>query len=301
MGSLKVLVTGSSSFIGGHVVTTLLNSDIDVSATYRDHQPTFNKQTDKLHNLKLIKIDLTNSASFKLLPKKIDVIIHIAGVSDWDNPSIEDMLMANIMGTRNIQKYGIDAGAKKFIYTSSISVYGKVLESIVSSNTAINDPTIYGLSKLMGEKLIESTSEVLPAIAIRLPGVLGFGAHGVWLSSVINKLKKNIRIDAYGKKNLFNNALHSKDLASFILHLSLQKNWDGYHAFPIAALDAVSIEDLLFGLKESLNSSSEIRFVDNTKTQFTISSEMAINKFGYQPNLIKNIIDSYIKDLTFEK
>ena len=76
---------------------------------------------------------------------------------------------------------------KKFFYLSTRDVYGKIQEKKLEENTKINNPDIYGHSKLIAEKILQ---ESFPVIILRLPSIIGLGTHG-WIKSLVNRLKKS--------------------------------------------------------------------------------------------------------------
>lgn len=80
---------------------------------------------------------------------------------------------------------------KKVFYLSSRDIYGEVKKSVLNENTIINDPSIYGYTKLIAEKILLNS---FPTIILRLPAIIGLGTHG-WINSVTNKIKKNKKID----------------------------------------------------------------------------------------------------------
>lgn len=294
---MKILITGASSFVGVHVVKAFVKEGHQVFATYKSNKDILLPLMVDYDNLQLIRLNIGEYFAFDALPKNIDVIVHIAGLSGWNNPSISEMLTTNIIGSDNISKYAVNARAKKIIYASSLSIHGNVASACINDETPVVNPNIYGASKYLPELIFQKISNTIPTIVIRLPGVLGRNAHGAWLTSVAQKLLKNEEIIAFGPENYFNNALYVADLAEYIKYLSLGGKWIGFAAFPIGTSNAIKIKELLPRLKRALKSNSEIKFFKNEKESFVISSEIAISQFAYKPATIEWVLDRYSMDV----
>jgi nucleoside-diphosphate-sugar epimerase len=291
---MQVLLTGASSFIGSHLANHLLGSGFRVSATFRNRCRAIDVLAARgSSSLTLLPLDLATESDFSQLPRAVDAIIHVAGVSAMPGVTAEQMLECNVTGTRNLLNYATAAGARFLIFLSTLSVHGRILESEVDENTPVRDPDIYGASKFLAERLIAVQSELIPSISIRLPGVLGLGAHRAWVPRVLDQLARNEDVVIYNPDAAFNNAVHVNDLGRLIVS-ALARGWIGYNAFPIGARGAISIRQVVETLAESCpNSHACIRASTRENTGFTISSNYAIDNFGYAPMEITEMLVEY--------
>lgn len=146
----KILVTGSSGQLGRAVVNQLklrnynvLGIDIVESTT-----------TDKL-------IDIRHATQINKLTKGFDAIIHTAAIHgkhyELKYPR-EEFISTNIDGTFNLLNACTLNGIKKFLYTSTTSIYGKAMVNINQAvwvdETLTPDPRdIYDITKLTAELL----------------------------------------------------------------------------------------------------------------------------------------------------
>ena len=100
-------------------------------------------------------LDLVNSNSINLIPPKCEYILHLAGQSSgelsYKNP-IDD-LNKNTISTLNLINYGIDNKVKKFLFASSMSVYGDFDCSFkgVKEKDILEPKSCYGIGKLSSE------------------------------------------------------------------------------------------------------------------------------------------------------
>ena len=302
---MHVLLTGGSSFIGRSTTEVLSRAGVRVTATYRSEGKAINELQLTPNAPELIRLDLGNSNEFSQLPKTIDTIVHIAGLDSMPGVTLDDILHCNVNGTRNIQRYGLNIGASRLIYLSSLLIHGRITAKVVDETTPIVDPDVYGTSKYLGERLLASTADHLPVAAIRLPGVLGVGASRAWIPRVMDRLMTHQLIEIYNPDAPFNNAIHVLDLGNFILELLVDRVWPGFHAFPVAASGATTIGKVVSLLKEATGSRSQIIVRPTKQSSFTISSKYAVKHFGYKPKNISEILDrysmEYIKNCPAEK
>ena len=188
-------------------------------------------------------------------------------------------------GTRNILDYALRAGASRLVMASTMSIYGKISDPIVTDETPIFEPDAYGASKYLAERMLAAQAERLPTIAIRLPGVLGSGAHRAWLPELVRRLRNGEEVTVYNPDGAFNNAVHVEDLASFV-GLVLRAGWEGFHAFPIAAAGQIRVRELTSLAIERIGHGSVV-FDMMPRRSFLISSDYAARQFQYEPTDIR--------------
>jgi len=294
---MHVLITGVGSFIGSYTIETLTHAGFRVTGIFRSENIAIQKLRE-LHNApELIQLDLGSQDNFNRLPKSIDAVVHVAGLSSMPGITMDELLYSNINGTRNIQQYALSAGARCLVFTSSISVYGNINNQYVDETTPIIDPGVYGASKYIGERLLAATADFLPVAAIRLPGVLGPGASRAWIPTLLNRFANQQNVQIFNPEAKFNNAIHVLDLSNFILTIIAGNKLSGFHAFPLASSGTITIREVAEYLKEATKSHSEIIVNNSMKPSFKISSEYAITKFNYCPRKIQETLKHFIKDI----
>lgn len=136
----NILVTGSSGFIGQHLVRRLRKDG---------------------HQVYEANFDVSNREEVSAYLKKIkqlDQVIHLAGISDVktceNNP--ETAFSVNVLGTHNLLNT-LTTHFKKFhfIFTSTAHVYADSLEPIAETNS-LNPVNFYSRTKMMSETLVET-------------------------------------------------------------------------------------------------------------------------------------------------
>lgn len=162
---MKILVTGGLGFIGSHTVVELANSGFDVVIVdnlYNSKEEVLEK-LEKItgRKFKLYKYDLTDKAKLREIfesEKDIEAVIHFAGYKAVGE-SVKKPLMYysnNLISTTNLLEVMQEYNVKKFIFSSSATVYGdngeiKYVESMGRGKTT----SPYGTTKAMIEKILE--------------------------------------------------------------------------------------------------------------------------------------------------
>jgi nucleoside-diphosphate-sugar epimerase len=144
--------------------------------------------------------------------------------------------------------------------------------------------------------VLATESARLPSVALRLPGVLGRGAHRAWIPTLIERMKMGCEVTIYNPDGPFNNALHADDLTVFIGELLLRP-WTGFHAIPIGADGAMQVREVVAKLLTAARSTSRVAIAHSSLQPFTISSAYAIEHFGYRPTEIHSLLDRYTSEL----
>ncbi len=286
-----VLITGASGYIGQHLCRYFVNKKYNVIGVYNKTYPlNLVDSLDKKY-FRVVKLDLSRPIEFW---DKSDYIIHCAAYSKKTGHNVMEYV-SNILSTYQIAEYGRRINVKLLIHLSTISVHGDIRSVIVDENTDVINPSNYGLSKLLSEQLLLEYKQHFPSISIRLPGVLAYSFSGIWLAQTIKTVMNNLQCQIYNPDSYFNNVVWIDDLSLFIENL-FNNNTAYCGAFPIGAQEPMLIHDMVNFIKDVLHSKSDIVVMPSDKISFTISNKIA-NAFGYQPRKVKDIIETFIKEV----
>lgn len=174
---MSVLVTGAAGFIGSYLIPSLTDKGYNVFATDIVPEPQWIADSPSVQYL---RSDLSREADvYKLIgisrPEKvIHLVSLLAGPCEAD-PGLG--YRVNFISTLTLLDACVTFGTKRFVMTSSISVFGKGLSEPVKDDAEKLPATVYGQTKLACEHMMEWYRRVrgLSCGAVRFPWVFGPG------------------------------------------------------------------------------------------------------------------------------
>lgn len=159
----KILITGGSGKIASHFIKSF-------SDQYQFR--IFDLHPSKIQGIPLeyFQGNLTDKEYLVEACRDMDIVIHLGGIANPD-ASFNDLLDANIIGTKNIVDACMEAGCKRIIYASSaqtIESYPKDIQ--INTEMPVKPGNLYGVSKCFGEALLSyyCYNTELSAICLRI-------------------------------------------------------------------------------------------------------------------------------------
>lgn len=154
--------------------------------------------------------DITQPETLAALPRDFDWVVNCAASGGGD---AEDYRQLYLQGTRNLIAWLNPAPLRKFVYTSSTSVYGQNDGSIVreSDPTEPQAETAQVLVETERVLLQAAQARRFPAVILRVAGIYGPG-RGHWFKQF---LRGTARIEARGERYL--NMIHLEDVVGVVM------------------------------------------------------------------------------------
>jgi UDP-glucose 4-epimerase len=297
----KYLVTGAAGFIGGAIAKKLLNKGNKVwtidnfSTGFEDNLP---------NGIELIIGNCQDKNSINALKKiKFDAIFHFAGQSSgeisFDDPIYD--LRTNTESTLNLINYGLNNSCNRFIYASSMSVYGDVPDKLISEKNNCNPLSFYGIGKLASEHYLRIyQSKGLKPTSLRLFNVYGPGQNmsnlrqgmvSIYLAQMIN----NNEIIVKGSSIRFRDFVYIDDVVSLSI-MCLSKNISVGKNYNIGTGIKTTVKDLLNKLINLYN--KEIKVSHDKPTpgdQLGITADIRLINKDFKISKLTNLDDGLKK------
>ena len=154
---MRVLVTGGSGFIGSHVVDRL---------RAQGHEPRILDLVASPYagDVETVVGDLCDPEAARAAVDGSDAVLHLAALADVDlvaeDPALADR--SNVLGTRVLLDAVRDADVARFVYASTIWVYGDAVgPEPIDEDTPLQLPRhFYTATKIAGEMYTASYGEL---------------------------------------------------------------------------------------------------------------------------------------------
>jgi len=216
---MKILITGSTGFLGSKILNELKGHDIKSLSRSRS---TYN-------------FDLTSHVP--IFESRFDLVIHAAGKAhSLPKNEIEkqEFYKINVEGTKNLLNGLSKSGEPKyFVFISSVSVYGHDFGYEIGENKSLEAIDPYGLSKIQAEQIVLEWCKKNKVICtiLRLPLLVGPNPPGN-LRAMINAIRRGFYFNVAGGSARKSMVL-TTDISNFIIPAAevggIYNLTDGYH------------------------------------------------------------------------
>ncbi len=296
-----VLVTGATGFVGSNLSDLLLKNGYKVIGLFfGDKQKAERLLSDK--NFKIVECDIRNfdNVSKVLKEYKPEGIFHTAALLPKDkNEDPFNFFKVNALGTLNLLEACRLLNIKKFIYSSSISVYGRSQKCLQADEKYSTNPSnFYELTKLEGENFCKLYSQKygIKTIILRYAGVFGKGRENGAVAVFIKNALLNKPLNILG--NVSWNIISVDDIskANILAFEKLQKL--NFEIINISIPKEINIKDLAKKIIKISGSKSKIK-INKTSHSFCLScnANKAEKILKFKPLSIDKAIAKYIKEI----
>ena len=289
MKNKKILCSGSSGFIGRHLVEELQNLGYSV----RGFDIKNFEAEDIRFRPELRKI-------FKYY--KPDIVIHLATLTGVRNSVKKpaEYFETNITGTYNMLDIASRSGVKKFIFFSSSSVYGDRKCPLKEDVICDNQLSPYAVSKITGELLCRMFKD-LPTIIVRPFTVYGENPRKDQVIYKIIKAAKTGKVfQKFGDGNSIRGYTNVHDLIDGVIKLIDYKQKDNYEVFNLGGSEQVQLNKLIEIVKEKYSKLKVVQVERNLADVLNSYADITKAKklLDWQPNKkFKDEILCLIKNL----
>jgi len=260
----KILITGSSGTIGTRLGEKLLNLGYEIiGVDWKKNK--WHKNLEK----RTIHLDLRNkNLVLKKLPKKVDLIIHLAANARvYELVKNPDLARDNMITTYNILEYARINKIKNIIFASSREVYGNTKKAKHKEEDVKieNCESPYSASKISGEALIHSYHKCfgINYVIIRFSNVYGmYDESDRVIPLFIRKAIKNENFVVFGKDKILD-FTYIDDAVEGVIKVIQRFNKVKNNIFNIATGKGTKILFVAQLIKKFLNSKSRIIIKQN--------------------------------------
>ncbi len=210
---MVVVVTGGSGFIGSHVVDALLKDSFEVRVL--DVVPPHRSEAE------FVKVDINRREDVIEACKGATAIFHLAAISNVDEAYQKpvETVLVNTLGTVHLLEAARRCRAERFVFASTVWVYGGARGSDVHEDSPFYMPGaghIYTSTKIASELYIHDYSRLygVPFTILRYGIPYGPRARsGTVIPIFIRKALLGEPLTVFGDGLQYRNFLYVEDLA----------------------------------------------------------------------------------------
>jgi len=232
---MKILIIGGDSYVAKNCINTIKNQ-YRIKAISRE-------KTN-------FKNELVLKDFFSIRLKEfidLDIVFNCAGIVHRKKAPDELYMKINYELVRDLARKAKEAGVKKFIQMSTVSVYGK--RETITLNTPEEPINMYGKSKYLADNaLLEIQDENFKVIIIRSPMIYGADAPGNMMSLI--RLVDKCLFLPFKNINNKRDFIYIKNLIHFI-NQAIDRDYSG--KLLVSDGEPVSTEKIVKLIKKEMN------------------------------------------------
>lgn len=301
----KILVTGGAGYVGSALVPRMIREgyDVNVLDLYMYGDDVLD-EVKGAPGLTEIKGDMRDRDLLERAAKDCDMVIHLACISNDPSYDLDPALGKSINYDAFLDLVDVSkkAGAKRFVYASSSSVYGIKDEPNVHEGLELEPLTDYSKYKAMCEDVLlnESTESFVPMV-IRPSTVCGY-APRLRLDVVVNILTNhayhNRKIKVFGGEQLRPN-LHITDMVEVYMESLMYEDKDIFNKIYNVGYMNHKVKDIGRIVAETVGGDIEVEVVPTDDNRsYHVSSEKIKKELGFEPKFniedgVRSLVEAF--------
>jgi UDP-glucose 4-epimerase len=243
-------VTGGAGFIGSTLARRMVAEGHDVVVV--DNLST-GKRSNVPDRAIFIEADLSDARSLtRIPPGRFDAVVHLAaqssGAIGQANPYAD--MQANVGSTVLLSRWCLDTQVPRFLYASSMTVYGQGNREPVAETAPCRPISYYGASKLASENYLKlAADEGLSVTCFRFYSVYGRGQNlgnryqgmaSIYLAYLLDR----VCVPVTGSLDRYRDLLHVDDAVDAMM-LALAQPRTPSFVYNIGTGERTLVRDLL--------------------------------------------------------
>ena len=173
---MAILVLGGAGYIGSHAAHALRRSGYEV-VLYDNLSTGFRRLAQ---GFELVEGDIADEARLRPVLARVDAVMHFAAHA-YVGESVENprkYFQNNVLAALSLLNSALDAGIRRFVFSSSCAVYGIPGQIPITERTPREPVNPYGASKLFFENALEAYGRAYGLRSVSLRYFNAAGAAG---------------------------------------------------------------------------------------------------------------------------
>jgi nucleoside-diphosphate-sugar epimerase len=297
--SVRLLITGGTGFIGSRLAATARALGHEVRVTGLRNTPAEGANHERLGRLG-IEVLLLPIAELPHAPgalEGVDAVVHLAAAQHEVNVPDDHFREVNVRGTGGLLEACARAGVGRFVYGSTIGVYGS-REGVIDETTPTVPDNIYGATKLEAERLVLAHGrDSTTVVVVRISEVYG---PGDWRLLKLFRAVRKRQFFHIGAGTNLHHPIYVDDLVQGLL-LAATKPAASDEVFVLPGRDVVSTDEMVTAVAAAVGSPiPKLRLPLWPILGSAITLETILRPLGVQPPLHRRRVDFFRKSFSFD-
>jgi dihydroflavonol-4-reductase len=292
-----ILITGATGFIGSRMAQRLKEQDGRLVLLGRLRNEAEQKRAADLQALGLDvhEVDLTTEDLSRYVDG-VDLVIHLAAAQHEANQPESYFEKVNVGGTRRLLQASVDAKVRRFVYGSTIGVYGQALEGEIDEHSRVAPDNHYGRTKLAAEQAVRQYGDRLEVAIARISETYGPG--DLRLLKLFSGIRKGMFFLIGSGANL-HQLVYVDDLIDGLYELGTSEATVG-QTLVLAGNEVLSTREMCEHISRAVG--RKLRRIRMPLFPFMIAAvgfEQTLGRVGIQPPLHRRRLDFFRKSFFF--
>jgi nucleoside-diphosphate-sugar epimerase len=293
-----MLLTGGTGFIGSRLALIATQRGMDVTVTGQTNSPSEVSRKSELEQAGVaVELgDLKDARFARKIVAGCNAVIHLAAAQHEANVPPSYFHELNVGGTRTLLEASRAAQVQRFVYGSTIGIYGSAGDAPLDENSPPSPVNPYGRSKLESEEVVREFGSFLETCVVRISETYGPG------DMRLLKLFKGIQSGLFriiGSGLNQHQLIHVRDLSRGLITAVEHPAAPG-QTFIIAGREALTTREMIEQIAAALDRRPpQLRIPMWPFTAAAIVFETTCKPLGIQPPLHRRRLDFFIKSFLF--
>ena len=295
---MRLLITGGTGFVGSRLAIRAREFGHEVRATGMRNTAAEAANAEQLARLGIdvLVLPIGELARAPGAFEGVDAVIHLAAAQHEANVPDDYFRDVNVRGTEALLEASRGAGVKRFVYGSTIGVYGD-REGLIDETTPARPDNIYGVTKLEAERLVLARSADLHAVVVRISEVYGPGDRR--LLKLFRAIRRHRFLNVGAGTNL-HHPIYIDDLTQGLL-LAAAAPAESGDVFVLPGKEVVTTEAMVAAIAAAVGARApRLRLPLWPILGGAVLLETVLRPLGIQPPLHRRRVDFFRKSFSFD-
>jgi dihydroflavonol-4-reductase len=295
---MKILVTGGTGFIGSRLALQARGEGHEVIVAGQLNSDAERARHEELARagVSIEQGPLQDAQYAQRVTAGCQAVIHLAAAQHEANVPDEYFFDVNVNGTKTLLEASRGAGVSRFVYGSTIGVYGEYRGQALDEDTPPQPMNVYGRSKLAAEQVVKAQQGEMQTSIVRISETYGPGDYR--LLKLFRALDRG-RFFIIGSGLNRRQAIHVRDLVQGLMLAAVHPAAVG-ETFVLAGQETMTTREMVEHVAHALGRRApRWRAPMWPFLAAAVTFEKTLAPLGIQPPLHRRRLDFFRKSFVF--